>query len=611
MPRSAFRSVRRRRRRRLIYATLLVGCAVLLVAAGAVALRGRELAAELARGVLARAGVATETLSVRTLGFGGIVFDGVRLGGAAGPSAAAIAVDWTLDGLLHGGFARLRVEGLRLTIMLDRGRIAVAGLPPAAPASGVPAVPFDRLEFSDARLNFASATVSASATLEAALTRGADGGLRGTARVASTVTPLGDAPLRIAAELPAWQLGNDGQGFSLAAQGASLTLPERNIALSAAEISLRLAGDAQSLGLHGELRDTAVPPRWPPLTLALEEKRAVGALVIAGHAQSADRALVLTLDGRHDLANGRGTLAIRAAPVVFAPTGRQPRDLFPAAAGSAPSRVAGSVAASGSVSWGGKTMTTALTVALDGVGFAGGLAAVDGLDGTVTFDSLMPLRASGAQHVTANLQIASLPAGLLDLRFRLPSGDRLLIDAATFGLAGGTLSLTDLALQRGQPLDTALDVKAVDIAAVLALIGIDGLSGSGALDGRIPVRVEPAGVTISGGLLGATGAGVVRYSGAGLPAAITEAQGQTGEALTLTRRALADFRYTSLRLTLDRSPSGDGSLLVALKGSNPAVLDNHPFDINIRLDANFDRLAALFLSGYAAADGLLRDAAGR
>jgi hypothetical protein len=103
----------------------------------------------------------------------------------------------------------------------------------------------------------------------------------------------------------------------------------------------------------------------------------------------------------------------------------------------------------------------------------------------------------------------------------------------------------------------------------------------------------------------------VRYNGAGLPAAITEAQGKAGDALTLTREALADFHYTGLRLALDRSASGDGTLLIALKGSNPAVLDNRAFEINIRLEANFDRLAALFLSGYTAADGLLRHAAGR
>src|SRR5439155_816679 len=147
--------------------------------------------------------------------------------------------------------------------------------------------------------------------------------------------------------------------------------------------------------------------------------------------------------------------------------------------------------------------------------FDGGLAGVSNLDGKVTFDSLLPPRTADAQHLTADLRIASLPPGPLDLRFDLPGRDRLVVDRATLGLAGGTLSLTGFALERGQP------------------------------------------------------------------------------------------------LALDRSPGGDGSLLVGLKGNNPAVLDGHPFDINTRLDANFDRLAAIFLSGYAAAEGMLRSAAGR
>jgi hypothetical protein len=48
-----------------------------------------------------------------------------------------------------------------------------------------------------------------------------------------------------------------------------------------------------------------------------------------------------------------------------------------------------------------------------------------------------------------------------------------------------------------------------------------------------------------------------------------------------------------------------------LKGSNPAVLENHPFVFNIKLETNFDKLATILLSGYAAAEGLMRGAVGR
>jgi hypothetical protein len=604
--RSAFGTARRRRRRQL---ALLVLAALLLAGAGALALRGYELVAGLARIALGRAGVATETLTVRSLGLGGIVFDDVRLGGPTGPSADAVTVDWTLAGLLHGGLARLRVEGLRLAVAVDDGRLAIAGLPLAdGPGPGAPSLPFDRLELAGAKVSFTNANLSAAAMVDAAMTPAADGSWHGTATIAGTVSPHGGTPIDLAADLPEWQLGAD---RSFTATRAGLTLPQRGVALSAADISFSFAGGASSLSLHGALRDSTQPARWPPLTVALEGKSAANTLVVTGHAESADRAVILTLDGKHDLVSGAGSVSVRTAPVSFVARGRQPGDLFPAVAASAPSRVTGSVAASGSIGWGGKTMATGLTLTLDDVGFDGGVAAVEALEGKVVFDSLMPLRASAEQHLTAMLRVASLPAGPFDLRFHLPSDDRLLVEAATLGLAGGTLSLSALSLQRGQPLDAALDIRSVDVGAVLTFIGIDGLSGTGALDGRIPLRIDPAGVTISGGQLNATGPGTVRYNGAGLPAAITEAQGKAGDALTLTREALTDFHYTALRLTLDRSASGDGALLVALKGSNPAVLDNRAFEINIRLEANFDRLAALFLSGYTAADGLLRHAAGR
>ena len=42
-------------------------------------------------------------------------------------------------------------------------------------------------------------------------------------------------------------------------------------------------------------------------------------------------------------------------------------------------------------------------------------------------------------------------------------------------------------------------------------------------------------------------------------------------------------------------------------GANPAVLNGRPFVLNIRLDADFDRLATIFLAGFDAAGRLARD----
>src|SRR5260221_7947918 len=53
-----------------------------------------------------------------------------------------------------------------------------------------------------------------------------------------------------------------------------------------------------------------------PLALTLEGRRNNSVFVVVGHAETADHAVVLALDGRHDLASGHGALIVHAAPVL-------------------------------------------------------------------------------------------------------------------------------------------------------------------------------------------------------------------------------------------------------------------------------------------------------
>ena len=71
-----------------------------------------------------------------------------------------------------------------------------------------------------------------------------------------------------------------------------------------------------------------------------------------------------------------------------------------------------------------------------------------------------------------------------------------------------------------------------------------------------------------------------------------------------------DFHYDTLEIELDGSPSGDGAITLRIKGRNPAVLEGHPFNLNIRFESNFDQLVALALRSMTAARELLRQTAG-
>jgi hypothetical protein len=597
---------RRAWRMRRILCVTFVAC--LIPAVAAVVLARRDLAEGLLRLGLVRAGIAPQTLELRSIGLGGAALGPLHLGGADGPSASAVEIGWTPWSLLHARLARLRVEGLQLTLVVDHGAVTVAGLPGGSGSGGGAALPFEELELTAARVTLAASIGKANISIEAMTERDAEGMMTGRAAIDAIAMPVAGKPIPLAIDLPEWRLAATGQEARLDVTGGSLVLPGQGAQLTGLGISATAAGQVTALRLTGELRDRSAPAAWAPLALALTARRDARALTLTGHAESPDKALSVTIDGRHELAGGHGSAQIRLAPIEFNPAGRQPRDLFPVA-GHALDRVAGSVAASGTVSWGGKDTAAMLRLDLQGVGFEGDLAQVSGLDGRIVLDALMPPHTPGPQHLTGALRIAGLPLAPFDLRLSLPGADRLLVEAATLELAGGTLSLADVAFQRDRPLDAPLEVRGVDLGTVLALIGIDGLSGSGALDGRIPVRIDPAGVAIAGGRLTARAPGVVRYTGSGLPGAVGAPGDGAADTLTLLRQALEDFHYTSLSLGLDRAPSGEGSVLIGLKGVNPAVLQGYPFVLNIRVEADFDRLAALFRDGYAAAGGLLRQTA--
>ncbi len=580
---------------------LLLALALLLCVGGTLALYGRELATGFVRAALTHFGAPPDELELRAVGLDQLVIGAIRLPG--GLSASAVEIGWSPRSLLHGRLTNIRILGLAAGLTFDRGQITVDGLPRDGRASGIPRLPFDSLELSDARLAITSGAASIDIQGDATI-KATDLGIQGQAAFDATATLNDGSQAHIEVRAPQWSLGPDAGGMRIVFSGAAATLPEHRLSATDIDVAVGMTESAAaSIRLSAKVSDSAMPVRFASFALIAQGERDRNALVASGRI-TAGRGFVLAFDGRHDLASGDASVDLETEPVRFQPDGLQPDDLLPVI-GRTPHRVEGAISARGTLSWRG-SLEGDVAVRLDGVGFETGIARIGDLDATLRLDSIMPPRTPGAQHITGTLQVAGLPTAPLDLRLGLPGDNRLVVSSATLGLAGGTIGLGDLAVALGQPVETALELRSIDLGAMLALSGIDGLSGSGVIEGRIPVRMDDAGFVIASGRLASTGPGIVRYTGAGLPEGVTAGHDDAGDAVRLLRQALADFHYADLSLTLDRSASGEGSLLVSLRGANPAVLDNHPFDINIRLEANFDQLAAVLLNGYAAADGLLR-----
>ena len=80
--------------------------------------------------------------------------------------------------------------------------------------------------------------------------------------------------------------------------------------------------------------------------------------------------------------------------------------------------------------------------------------------------------------------------------------------------------------------------------------------------------------------------------------------------MTLALQALADFHYDTLSMDLAENASGEGAIALRLQGRNPALLDGRAFNLNIKLETNFDRLIDLAMRSMAAARELLRRTTG-
>jgi hypothetical protein len=73
-------------------------------------------------------------------------------------------------------------------------------------------------------------------------------------------------------------------------------------------------------------------------------------------------------------------------------------------------------------------------------------------------------------------------------------------------------------------------------------------------------------------------------------------------------RALKDFRYDILSLTVTRPASGDLALGITMQGNNPDVLDGYPFKFNINLTGDLEPILAALQTGRRLTTDLLQRA---
>ncbi|MEX2451298.1 MAG: YdbH domain-containing protein [Rhodospirillales bacterium] len=323
---------------------------------------------------------------------------------------------------------------------------------------------------------------------------------------------------------------------------------------------------------------------------------------------SAARHLSAKAKGRHRLIDGTGNADINLDLVRFGPGGPLLTHLLSNSTGM--NIKAGTMAGEARVSWNDKGIAGTASLKIDGLEMSDETTGVDieGLSAEINVDRFVPLRTPPGQVIRIRRVAAGTDLTDLTLRFSLESEAAsayplLRVEDFDAGFIGGTFNVRPTVLDpAGKENNAVIDLANVDLAALFALIGVDGVSGEGRLGGVIPVRQVAAAVGITGGKIAAAGPGTLRIRSA----AVNRALAQGGKDVALMLSALANFRYQVLTVEVDKELQGEGRILLKTRGHNPAVLDGRPFAININMSGNVDRIAAVIAQALNLPAALVR-----
>ena len=139
-------------------------------------------------------------------------------------------------------------------------------------------------------------------------------------------------------------------------------------------------------------------------------------------------------------------------------------------------------------------------------------------------------------------------------------------------------------------------VQGVDLGLLSEQFPIGGLTISGRIDGRVPLRLEEDMISVENGVLQSTEAGVIRY----VPALPIGPEGEGGLALLLD--AVANFRYETLGATVNGRTGEDLEVVIRLTGANPDLYGGLPVALNINLSGNLDEILRSGLTSLGITD---------
>ncbi|MDQ2102014.1 YdbH domain-containing protein [Azospirillum isscasi] len=348
--------------------------------------------------------------------------------------------------------------------------------------------------------------------------------------------------------------------------------------------SLRLAGHplAGSAKTGGGEADDAT------FTLPIDSIQLADAgVTLATPRGTADGTLRLTMTRDGALHRGQATLTAPAKglPALTHWTG----------AGTIAETV-GTLTAKARLTWDGTALRAQGDLLLADVAGRFGPVSASGVNGVLSFPSVVPPVVAPGQTLAVKLLDIGLPLTDGTLRFGYGAKGRLSVERAEWHWAGGVLRAEPFAIDPVAPRGTVtLRAEGVHLGPMLAMVAVDGLDATGTVSGSLPVRIEADSVHLDGGRLEADAPGTLRYDPENPPGFLN---GEEGSPTALLMGALTDFRYDTLSATVDGQAGGELAIGIAIRGSNPAFYDGYPVALNLKVSGALDRILRQSLDTY-------------
>lgn len=368
-----------------------------------------------------------------------------------------------------------------------------------------------------------------------------------------------------------------------ASLGGNMKAEGLDLAAAAIDGNVNLEGRETLLSARVELNGASIadarrPMRIAPLVLMGKAEYTPSAVGFKGDLGFTDGP-VMALDARYRVSERRGSLQADLPAWTFTKGRAQPQDLFPPLKGVV-TDVSGSLKAKARIGWTGSRTTSTARIELGEIGFGTAPAEIAGVSGQVEIADLLNLRTDQPQTLSVGLLDAGLPLRGGTLTFDLPGKDAVHIVKASWPVAGGTLELNNLNIPFDRPPDLVVaDLKNLDAADLARNLDIDGLEADGTLAGSIPVRITEDGPVIDDARIWSLKSGGLKFRSQ----VALESLKQSGDMAELLSRALSDFRYTDLQMSMNGPLSGDITAKAKIEGANPALYDGKRIELNVSL----------------------------